>query len=461
MKKAISLLLMIAMAFSLCACSKTVFESKNSSEGDTFETQKTSSNGVSEKLNLLCRKDDGGCYTEDGYYYLTEDTVELTNGVYATHLMYMDFKTQQEIYLCSNTGCNHNTADCSAVFLYDDFPSFSTLIFIYNNKLYILSKEMDTTGEISTDYLHINGNTNEQTQSENEPTVLYRANLDGTNREKVYTFDPSVTLEDFVVGDEKGLYFITKKLSTEQHGTSTYSTSSEKNLVYLDVDKKEEKTIYSMDFDDNIDWNVQSCFNQYLVLTGIDFGKKLSFEEYDDNTYKSLYNQSDEVIATFSLKDGKLNEVFRMKNKNFPSYKIEENMMYYSNSDEKVIKSVDLNTGTEKEICTLKQNFISHIIANYLCCESLDSANDCTLYFVDINTGKISHSRLVNKSLGWTLEIRAVLKSDVLVIYDYDAKASGDGSYEINRYQYGLISQEDLVNGNDNYRKIEMIGVGK
>ena len=150
-----------------------------------------------------------------------------------------------------------------------------------------------------------------------------------------------------------------------------------------------------------------------------------------------------------------------MKNKNFPSYKIEENMMYYSNSDEKVIKSVDLNTGTEKEICTLKQNFISHIIANYLCCESLDSANDCTLYFVDINTGKISHSRLVNKSLGWTLEIRAVLKSDVLVIYDYDAKASGDGSYEINRYQYGLISQEDLVNGNDNYRKIEMIGVGK
>ena len=429
MKKAISLLLMIAMAFSLCACSKTVFESKNSSEGDTFETQKTSSNGVSEKLNLLCRKDDGGCYTEDGYYYLTEDTVELTNGVYATHLMYMDFKTQQEIYLCSNTGCNHNTADCSAVFLYDDFPSFSTLIFIYNNKLYILSKEMDTTGEISTDYLHINGNTNEQTQSENEPTVLYRANLDGTNREKVYTFDPSVTLEDFVVGDEKGLYFITKKLSTEQHGTSTYSTSSEKNLVYLDVDKKEEKTIYSMDFDDNIDWNVQSCFNQYLVLTGIDFGKKLSFEEYNDG------------ISALSVAGAAFGAFFRMKNKNFPSYKIEENMMYYSNSDEKVIKSVDLNTGTEKEICTLKQNFISHIIANYLCCESLDSANDCTLYFVDINTGKISHSRLV--------------------IYDYDAKASGDGSYEINRYQYGLISQEDLVNGNDNYRKIEMIGVGK
>lgn len=461
MKKTITLLLMIAMVFSLCACSsKTVFESKNSTDNNLSETEESNSVGIGKNLELLCRKDDNGCYTNNGYYYLTEDIEQLPNGDYATHMMYMDFKTQQEIYLCSDTGCNHNTADCSSVFLYDDFPSFTTLIFIYNGKLYILSKEQDTTGEIATDYLFYDNNTN--TESESKPTVLYRANLDGTNREKVYTFDSSATLEDFVIGTENGIYVITKKLSAEQHGTSSFSTSSEKKLVFLDVEKKEEKAICSMDFNDNINWNVQGCFDQSLVLTGVDFGKELSFEEFnDDNTYKALYNQSDEVFATLNLNDGKPKEIFRIKNKEYPSYKIKENMLYYSCSDENIIKSIDLTTGREKQICTLEQNYISQIIGNYLCCEDLDSTKDNTLYFIDINTGKVSHSKLVNKSLGWSLEICAVLKSDVLVIYDYDAKASDDGSYEIKRYQYGLISQEDLVNGKDNYRKIEMIGVGK
>ena len=33
------------------------------------------------------------------------------------------------------------------------------------------------------------------------------------------------------------------------------------------------------------------------------------------------------------------------------------------------------------------------------------SFNDKTLYFVDKNTGKVSHSKLVNKTVGRTLDI--------------------------------------------------------
>ena len=52
------------------------------------------------------------------------------------------------------------------------------------------------------------------------------------------------------------------------------------------------------------------------------------------------------------------------------------------------------------------------------------------------------------------------LDRDVLVVYDYEATPSGGGAYEITLYQYGLISQEDLMAGNDNFRKINMIGRG-
>lgn len=455
MKKTITLLLIIIMAFSLCACgSETVFESENLSE-----TQGMSFDGGG-NLELLCKRDGFGCSSKAGYYYLTEDCDRLQNGDFASHMMYMDFKTQQEIYLCSDTGCNHNTADCSSVFLNDDFPSATTLIFIYNDKLYILSKDMDRSGEVSTEFSFENKSLDEKTES--IPTILYRANLDGTDREKIYAFDSLVTLEDLVLGNENGIYVITKKLSAERHGASTYNTSSEKNLVFLDVEKREEKLMCSLDFNDSINWNVQGCFDQSLVLTGNDFGKELSFEEkQDEDTYKALYDKSDLVFATLNLKENKPKEVFRIKNKVLPSYQIRENMLYCSTSDEDVIKSIDLTTGKEKQICTLKQNYISHIIGDYLCCQEPDTTKDSTLYFVDINTGEVKHSKLVNKSLGWSLEFRAVLESEVLVIYDYDAEAAGDGSYEIKRYQYGLISQKDLVNGRDNYREIKMIGVGK
>jgi len=461
MKKTLMLLLIFVIVFSLCACSsKTVFESKNSSDINTSETQVINSGTMEGNLKLLCKRDGYGCSSKDGYYYLTEDCERLQNGDFASHMMYMDFRTQQEIYLCSDTGCNHNTADCSSVLLNDDFPSATTLIFIYNDKLYILSKDMDRSGEVNTEFSFENKSLDGKTES--IPTILYRANLDGTNREKVYAFDSSVTLEDLVLGNENGIYVITKKLSAEQHGASAYTTSSEKNLVFLDVEKREEKLICSLDFNDSINWNVQGCFDQSLVLTGNDFGKELSFDEIqDEDTYKALYDKSDLVFVTLNLQENKQKEVFRIKNKALPSYQIRENMLYCSASDGDVIKSIDLTAGKEKQICTLKQNYISHIIGDYLCCQNTDTTKDSTLYFVNINTGEISHSKLVNKSLGWSLELCAVLESEVLVIYDYDAEAKDDDSYEIKRYQYGLISQKDLVNGNDNYREIKMIGVGK
>ena len=76
------------------------------------------------------------------------------------------------------------------------------------------------------------------------------------------------------------------------------------------------------------------------------------------------------------------------------------------------------------------------------------------------STGEISHSGLVNKTLGWDLDFKAVLEKDVLVVYDYEATSSWGGSYEITLYQHGLISQEDLFVGNDNFRKINMVGKG-
>lgn len=406
-------------------------------------------------LRILSMYDEG-CHTQDGYYYQEDDMVELSDGSYGSHLMYMDFQALREVYLCSNAGCSHDSPDCQSVLRYDDFPLWSTLLFTYQDSLYLLSKEMDDDGSMHMDMVF--GEEEALSDIEGSPSVLYRANLDGTGREKVYAFDGSVTLEDFVLGDDSGIYVVTKKLSAERNGADSYIHSSERKLVRLDLERKEESEVCSMEFGDRVSWKVVGCYGRALVLQGTDYGRAISDEEmFDDDAYKNLYENSEEVFATLNLGDGKVTEKYRVSNQGEKSVIVDGDRLYVSRSDDGSVRSIDLDTGAEKELCSRPGSYyyLWRLIGDRLCCQEGDSGGGTD--FMDVGTGEISHSGLVNKTLGWDLEYRAVLDEDVLVIYDYEAVPTGDGAYNITLEQYGLISKTDLYEGIDNFRKIEMV----
>ena len=406
-----------------------------------------------------------GCNTEDGYYYLCAHPEKLSDGNYGSHMMYMDFASQQEVYLCSNAGCSHDTAECSSVFLYDEFPSYTTLLFVHGNQLYLLSKYNDYDGSAFSgmSYDVEDSGATLGFAGEDKTTVLYRTNLDGTNREKVHTFTSGVMLEDFVLGDENGIYVATKKITAEKSGADTYYNSSERRLVYLDLEKMEEREICSMDFQDSFFWEVEGCYADKLILNGTDYGREVSSEELfdeDEDKYKELYNNSEEAYATLDLNSGQLNRVYIIINREMNSAVADGGVLYVSSEIDNSVKAVDLDTGEERILCSGMDQYyyLCDIIGSKIRCE--DEAFNKTFFYLDVNTGELSHSSLVNKSLGWQLDFRAVTGSDVLVIYDYDATPNGDGSYELNGYQYGLISQEDLFAGRENYRTIHMIKEG-
>lgn len=463
MKKRIALILALGILLSLCACEQSTPESDhpnsmsstpgsyNNGQSAVDENENKAETTKNGSLSLLCQLQSNlkGCTTDSGYYYMSHEVERLSDGQLAVHLMYMDFATRQEIYLCSNAACTHNTVDCTSVFSTVDFPLYSTLLFVWNSNLYIMSKESDPDGSTSFDLLG-------GESIESVPTTIYRANLDGTNRNKVYTFDPAVTVEDFVVGDAGGLYFITKKLTTQQSGGSSYTTSSERKLVYLDLSAKTETTICSMDFDDNISWDVIGCSDRSLVLYGIDFGRDISPEEiHQDKT--TIYDNSYDVFATLDIGTGTLKEFYRVYTPKARSFEVDNNKLYFSVTGDGSITSVDIRSGQQTELCKTSQDSIWGLVGDKL--YTRDESN-YTYYFIDVNTGEINHSRLVNKSLGWSLDIIAEAGDQVLTIYDYDATAKGDGSYSIKGYQYGLISKEDLYAGRDNFVPIKMIGTG-
>lgn len=467
MKKIIMIFIISIFMCQFCACGKSDKDNKslqNASDGQKPGVySEVTQGGQTEQgitnLKFLCTPEsDSACSTQNGYYYLTSDALELKDKNYGTHLMYMDFATCREICLCSTAGCRHDSADCPAVFLYDEFPVYSTKLFVFKDNLYILSRKYDNDGSMS-----INSMANWDVNTvEGEAAVLYRAGLDGTNRQKIYTFDSNQTLEDLVLGDENGIYVITKKLSADKTGNTSYITSSERKLMYLDIKSCRLQEVCPMTFDDNISWQIIGCSNKSLILSGTDFGKKLSKEEqFNDDAYRLLYENSDDVYAVLNLQDKKPKEIYRTKNSNSNSSQLIGDTLYISSSDSQNIDSLNITNGEKKTLCTLSQNLIMGSIGDILCCRTWNLSQDFTYYFVNVNTGEVRHSSLVNKCNGWSLEFRAECGGDVLVIYDYDAKKNGDESYSIYQYKYALISKEDLLAGRGNYRKIEMIGAGK
>lgn len=470
----------VFVVLSLCACSGKTETGDGTGKSPDTQQSGGGSPDVRQATGSSISSGDGGlrylsnrhekiaCNTEKGYYYLTQYPEKLRDGSYGMHLMYMDFATGREIYLCSTAGCKHDTPDCTSVFLQDDFPAYSTMMFVLGDKLYILAKEYDQDGSVSQDPVYIGGDGNDTGGGkvggsvESQPAVLYSANMDGTERRNIYTFDAALTLEEKVAGNEQGIYVITKKLSADKDGGQTYTTSSERKLMYLDFGSLSLAEVCSMDFGDNISWKVMDCSQEDFLLCGTDFGRKLSRDEtWDDDRYKELYQNSVQVYALLSRNGGKPKEIARQSNKNINSVLLLGDNLYLSSDANQKIEVLDIKTGKKKTFCKLPGNQIMEALGDTLCCRSWDLAGDPIWYFVNTKTGAVSKTPLVNLRNGWSLDFCAETSKDVLFVYDYDATESGDGSYEIHQYKHALISKEDLFAGKDNYRRIKMIGPGQ
>lgn len=465
MKKICILFLITALVCSLfCACSGKMESADRSIEtGQNSTTQQTTDDSApsgGKGLQLLSnRYGESACITKNGYYYLTGETTKLRDGSYGAHLMYMDFAAGREIYLCSTAGCNHDSADCPAVFSYDDFPLFSTLLFVVGDHLYILSREYDNDGSVSQGFVQIG---EDGGSVESQPAALYRANLDGTKREKIFTFDSALTIEDTIVGKDEGIYIVTKKLSSEKDGNQTFTTSSERKLMFLNLDSLSLREVCSMDFDDHISWRIIDCCQDDFLLCGTDFGREISRDEtWDDDVYQELYRNSSQVYALLSCDGGKPRELARQSNNCDNSAKLLGDRLYLSSEENQNIEALDIETGEKRTLCTLPQNLIMDTLGDTLCCRDWNLAGDPIWYFVDTKTGTITKSPLVNLRNGWSLDFRGETEEDVLFVYDYDATDNQDGSYEIHQYKYALISKDDLFAGKDSYRAIEMIGPGQ
>ncbi len=432
---------------------------------NTFHRPPDSSQKKGRRSLRVLGKQSMSCLSDTGYYYITDDCVQIKKDLWGRRIMYMDFATKQEVYLCNEPGCKHNDKNCSAVLTEDTMGMIgSGLLFLWGEKLYLISRDEDKENMMSVDELFAEG---EGVSIERQKaTTIYSMGLDGTNRKKEYTFAQDVMVDDIVLCDDNNLYFTAKQISCSSKKGKSYYAASKRELVRFQPEKATVETVCSLEFADQVKWNVIGCHEGNVILQGTKYNKKLSMEEemaLEQKEYWEYANDSTEIVAALDLSDGSIKKIYSIKNDADSTHYLimSGETLYVSVKEDRKIYKVDLGTGKVETLAKVDQGMIDGVLSDKLCCRSWDMEQDKTYYFVDIHTGEVSHSTLVNKRNGWSLELIGESGDQVLAIYDYEAKEEEGDVWDISRHQFGLIKKDDLMQSKDRFQKISMKGPGK
>lgn len=116
---------------------------------------------------------------DKGYYYINDENNR-------NNIKYFDYSTKKEIYLCNKPNCKHDTKECSS---YLDATKSNDL-FVYNNYLYLILGMGDT----ETVKVSMVENGTSISEVVGQPPIVYRMNLDGTNKTKLFECQSGVEL---------------------------------------------------------------------------------------------------------------------------------------------------------------------------------------------------------------------------------------------------------------------------
>lgn len=427
----------IALAITLSGCSIKKDEDKTLSE-----------NVVSENLKMISHKlAQNGANTKDGYYTISTDENGMMN------IMYVDYKTKKQIYLCDKSQCEHDNDKCTS-FIDMKYSARENTLLSDGKYLYLVSSEFNNEGGISTSINYGPG----EVQQEDEPSSIYRMNLDGSNKKKLASLDSGELLDDKFFTDGNYLYGIAmKKTNIKIDGDTTYTKGDDYQLIGISIEDGERKNITDWDND----WTILGVYEDKLIVNKLKFDHELTDEERMDNEkYIAAYRQAKEIIGTYDFNTKDFEELASHDASNDYLYEIyEKNLFYYKNNGDKIM-SLDLESKKEDvfletEYCNIQQIYNGYIITS----DWKESKKG--FYIISIEDKKIEKFKLI-KNNGYPINIIGesdnffFVESNCQIEEEYVEWAGVSQTIETNR-QYSMISKDDFVNNKKVFEKVEMI----
>ena len=464
MKKIISVITAAALALSLCCCDKADDSSENNSE----------IGGESAADNIPCSFDEfvqlGGyqpCLTENGMYYIDDSSYSDKD---FAHIMYIDFATKQETYLCSDSSCNHRNERCTSCIVDTELFGMNTSLFVYNGYLFLLNLYRTSEGSFGTHGVSGGGS---------DKQALYRMNLDGTNRELIYTFDKNLSVDSTAVGDGDDLWFCVHEEYVEKSRIKDMYYVAAKNKAMIRLSLSQLIIVEQIPIKD-ADVGYCICVGKKFILSGIQYPDGMTKMEFSEKCYE-LSTESEGFAPT--------DEVIELQNKcRYVYYTLdpvnkETKLLYRTETSDRILpfayngelciplkndEARDINvkinvvTGETEDFTAAEGCIITGgVFAEKYVCNRVENGGSVTCY-VDAKTGDISECRLNIEPLGLIpIEPITVFDGKAFVHHsDYYLGKSGNGYLECYP-EYAFISLDDLFNSRPDYEPVKMIEKGE
>lgn len=433
----------------LCACSAESTGKSNPSalsatpsQGKTpptsEEKQSVALNGEAFELVVPCDDNVYGSGNQDGFYQIISNTDGSHN------VVFIDYKTHQQIYLCADANCQHNNEHCSSWFPADNTQMWPVAC---DDQIFFVHNSWSSTSYIE------------------------KANLDGSNRQTLYELENGGTIDSGAAYKSGYLVLMVDFLDTEED-----NVNHSERLIVINTETGEATTIFESNSPEGqaTDFGAVSAFFEgvtehgFIVKT-IETGKTPDIQFH--KVYEIPFDGSDmHEIASFQT-----GEVQGIPN---------GSAWYYLKSDDTLkqlqLGYIDTETGENhivvsdlgKTIPTTTvgevfiRNFVDEwIIINALTSKSLDENQNIELIFscyaVNQNTGEI---RELDLSIYYhatkvPIEIYDEL-GDALLVEASVSEVAPESQNQIMtglEVVLGIINKEDYLASNPKYELINML----
>ena len=405
----------------------------------------------------------GGCSTADGYYSLQR---YLDSGDGCMRITYIDYASGQEVILCSDSSCSHNSERCSS---FVTGVPFESTLFFWDNHLYYFESSYDREGNFSAGgWTGPDGEPSYNTVL-STPAKLYRMNPDGTNRELVYAFPENLTVELPVVGDKNGLWFIQKEVVLERDEKTGASHIGAKNKALVKLDLSEKKIVEQIPvpMNDNIGKDFVGIFGSKFIFQGTAYPDGKSAADYinilaprptmaeeiaHQAEHNALMAKCEDVFFALDVTDKTMTEIYRMGFDWFSPDLIGDRIYFPTTTS---TFSLDLNTGKTEDFPVPDGYELEGFIGERPLYITKEMAADghYKRVFIDPETGEM-FPWILGSGTSFVIEICGDF---ALVISELVGTPTSTGGVTNAYEQYALISLDDLYNGRVNFKKIDML----
>lgn len=475
MKRFLSVLLAAALTLPLTACDKADSDSEVSRESSASTTELsggvpyTPDTDVHEGLVSLNEKN-ASC-TKDGFYYLEDDLAK--NGDYK-HIMYIDFATKQETYLCSDSSCDHNNERCSSCFVRKVPGNMSTEMFVYGEHLYILYICRSSDGRFGTSSSpdgHINPTPGKQNSSDKQ--CLYRMNLDGTNRMKIYSFGNELFVKNFVFGDDDNLWFYVHEENLKLSRLNGYSYIEAQKTALIKLSLSQLAVIEQIPVKEisDISLELRFCSGNKFVFCGVRYPDGMTKMEYMERLQEldekpaektALEKSCQGVYYALDRNNKEFKEFYRTDTYIY-SYQEYRGDLYLLPYEPGVGIKVDIETGNAEDFTAAEgyRIYDGMFADKFICSKLTEPPESMAFYFVDPSTGEASRCELQTAEDFMPIQPVTMYEGNAFVLYRYDRTPGENGNYRGWYPEYAFMTPDDLFNGRANFDPIKMLEKGE